>query len=240
MWQSALRDFLKTWAKAVPMNIYSIDIFNSRTSTQSSKLSSPELGPEFNPNNQLSIFQSSYSKHVSTLPQDSSSVNDFRLDQSGLRSLSSTVPCFDTAIQSTYHTACTVTNPLGASDSWRTSPNALFTCDGNVPGIYWNTLLGLGIATCVCGYIGSAGNPWVFQNQYGNCNGACTADTFSCDGTNIIVGNRISTTLTTPYPGPTPTTSSTRPITTTSIGVGAKYSKVPVGLAFPLIVALNL
>lgn len=90
--------------------------------------------------------------------------------------------CYDEARLDFYDAACR-TDLLLNSDNWSTSGAPYFICLGwDIGDLFVPRLRAGGEDGCVCRYNLDADDNWDFAQSYGNCNDACTAEAFTCDG----------------------------------------------------------
>lgn len=90
--------------------------------------------------------------------------------------------CYDEANLKLYNDACLTGLDLN-SDHWSTSGPPLFICLGyDIGDLFVPRLRAGGEDGCVCRYNLDADDNWDFVQAYGDCNGACTAEGFTCDG----------------------------------------------------------
>jgi hypothetical protein len=90
--------------------------------------------------------------------------------------------CYDQARRDFYDDACR-TGLILNSDTWSTSGPLYFLCLGwDIGDLFVPRPRAGGEYGCVCRYNLDVNDHWDFVQAYGKCNGACTAEGFTCDG----------------------------------------------------------
>lgn len=113
--------------------------------------------------------------------------------------------CWDPQRQTFYDSACDTIewNNIGQANGNQ------YQCYGILPMKFWQNLLNGGENVCVCSFYSADGaSTWTYQNEWGECNGACQSPYFDCDGSNPIARHSPSSEVNSSTEGASPTTAS--------------------------------